>query len=386
MQIISNQTRPVHRQIISQLIEQADEIIICVAFLKSSGLDFIIDKLKSQTGNCTFYIGTDYFLTEPNAIRKLSKQGHLIFRTQKKGITFHPKIYYFKKGNSISILIGSANMTGGGLESNYEVSFLIETNSNSTIDKDFKSIIKIYADNSIDFGDELLISQYENDYEKYKQKHKKADKEFKDEQDKVHKFDLSKLPKLVAKYRADDDTADRFEDRVAKYKSAKRNLDAITNRRINSPSEFLEFYEPIAKNSTGFHSSGLLRGKKKMSKSYRTILKTIKLIQDNRNLEPKKLFEKSLPLVQSAKRFGINALTEIMNTYNPNKFSVANGRTLKSLSDLKFPKYPSPNNFDAATYDGYNNLIRAIANKCKFENLGHVDHFLSWYYDNYVKE
>mgnify|MGYP003340593445 CR=1 FL=1 len=59
MQIISNQLRPVHRQVISRLIEESDEIIICVAFLKSSGLDFIIDKLKSKVGNCTFYFGTD---------------------------------------------------------------------------------------------------------------------------------------------------------------------------------------------------------------------------------------------------------------------------------------------------------------------------------------
>jgi len=142
MQLISNQIRPFHGQTINRLIKKSDKIIICVAFLKLSGLNFILKELKHKVGKCTFYIGTDYFLTEPIAVRKLISQGHLVFKIHKPHSTFHPKIYYFKQGNSISILTGSANMTGGGLETNFEISLLIETHTNSAIDKDLNPLLK----------------------------------------------------------------------------------------------------------------------------------------------------------------------------------------------------------------------------------------------------
>lgn len=381
MQLITNQSHPIHRQLIKRLIRESDEIIVCVAFLKSSGLNFILDELKHKDGKCTFYVGTDYFLTEPNAVRQLLRQGHAVYKTRKSNSTFHPKIYYFKKGRSISILTGSANLTGGGLETNFEISLLIETSIRSKIYKDFKSVVDIFSNSSNDFSDELLISQYENDYEKYKQRHKQADREFNAEKSKAHKFDLSKLPKYVEEYKADKETDDRFENRTKKYKTAKKLLNEITRAKISSPMEFLNYYDEIA---TSYHSSGLLRGKKTLAKKYKTILSIFRVVQKNSRVSPKILFEKTLSMVKSVDRFGINALTELMNTYNPNKYSVANGRTLKSLSKLNFPKFPPPNNFDAETYEQYNNLITAIATKCNFENLGQVDHFLSWYYENYV--
>lgn len=384
MQIVSNQKQPIHRHVINRLIAQSDEIIICVAFLKSSGLDFIINKLKHKAGKCIFYIGTDYFLTEPDAVRELLRQGHSVFRTQKSKSTFHPKIYYFKKGSTISILTGSANITGGGLETNYEISLLIETKHNSTIDRSFKSIVKIYSFNSIDFNDEILISQYETQFIKYRQKHKKADKEFHDELKNIQKFPLLELSKYVTEYNADKNTIGKFKERTENYKYAKSKLNEITRVNISSSKAFLDKYSNIA--TKGFYSSGLLRGKESKSKKYKKIISIIRLVQQNKDEDAKILFRKALPLIKSVNQYGINALTEVMNTYNPYKYSVANGRTLKSLSNFKdLPKFPLQNKFGEETYERYNNLIIAIAAKCKFKNLGHVDHFLSWYYEKYVK-
>jgi len=206
-------------------------------------------------------------------------------------------------------------------------------------------------------------------------------KEFKDEIESTHKLDLTKLNKFVKEYIASGGL-ERFSERAEKYKIAKRLMNKITKTDITSPSDFLSYYDVIAKS---FHSSGLLRGKTKFSKEYKTILSIIKVVQENKKAEPIFVFSKTLPLVKSIKRFGVNALTEIMNTYNPNKFSVANGRTLKSLSNLGFKKFPAANDFNIDTYENYNNLITEIAIACKFEDLGQIDHFLSWYYEKYVK-
>jgi len=55
------------------------------------------------------------------------------------------------------------------------------------------------------------------------------------------------------------------------------------------------------------------------------------------------------------------------------------------LSNLGFKKFPVANDFNIDTYENYNNLITEIAIACKFEDLGQIDHFLSWYYEKYVK-
>ena len=160
-------------------------------------------------------------------------------------------------------------------------------------------------------------------------------------------------------------------------------MNSITKNNITSPNDFLDYYEDIAKS---FHSSGLLRGKTTLAKKYKAIISIIRTIQENKSAGPVLVFSKPLLLVPSVKGFGVNALTEIMNTYNPNEYSIANGKALKSLSKLGFVEYPAANNFSVDTYEDYNTLITEIAIVCKFKDLGLVDHFLSWYYENYVKE
>lgn len=377
MQIISNNKRPTHYGIIKRLLNNSDEIIICVAFLKNSGLDFFLDLLPD---NCTFYVGIDFYLTEPSALRNLIRRDHKVFFIKKKSSTFHPKMYYFRRRNKVTILIGSANFTRGGFVTNFELSVLLETHKNSFVDKNFKSIISYFNENSDEIISETELSQYERKFDIYKMKQKKATKEFNDEIKDIHSIDLTKIKKFVKEYLDDKAVLEKFDERTKNYRIAKQILNDLIKKRIISPSNFLSYYEEIP-----FHSSGLLRGKKTFARKFSIIIKIIKIVQRNVNSEPKFVFSKALPLVHSVNRFGINALTEIMNVYNPNKFSVANGRTLKSLSDLGFAEYPIANNFSGDTYDRYNNLIKEIAGVCQFKNLGQVDHFLSWYYELYVE-
>jgi hypothetical protein len=279
-------------------------------------------------------------------------------------------------------LTGSANLTGGGLETNFEVSVLLQSEIGSSIDKDFRKLIAVYSAHSTQIFDELQLSQYEREFETYRKKHKKAGKEFKEEIHETHKLNLTELDKFVKEYLASGGL-DRFAERTEYYKTAKRLLNSLTKKSIASAEDFLYYYDDIAKS---FHSSGLLRGKTTFAKKYKTIITIIKFIQENKTANPELVFSKMLPLVQTVKRFGVNGVTEIMNTYNPNKFSVANGRTLKSLSDLGFAEFPEANNFSVDIYEKYNDLITAIAVACNFKDLGQVDHFLSWYYERYVKE
>lgn len=231
---------------------------------------------------------------------------------------------------------------------------------------------------------ELTISQYERAYEGYRKKHAHADHEFKEERRSLHTFDTNKIKKYVARYLKEVGNQE-LNFRTAHYNTLRKRLDLLLKKRITTPAEFLNYYETIAAGTTGFYSSGLLRGKTIFAKKFRTILSIIKLVQKHKNEKPKVIFSKALPLVKATSRFGVNALTEIMNTYGPTKFSVTNGRTLHSLADLGFAEFPAANNFTEDTYEKYNNLISELASVCNFKNLGQVDFFLSWYYGKYLR-
>lgn len=380
MKIITNNSTLTHLSVIRRLLNGSNETIICVAFLKNSGLKTILNRPKE---NCTFYIGTDYFITEPSAIKKLIKNGYTVYLTKKVKSTFHPKIYYFRKGNDISILTGSANLTGGGLDTNLEVSVLIQTDKGSSVDKEFKSMIEVYSSTSTLITGDLQLSQYEREFETYKKKHKKADKEFKEEVESIHKIDLTLLDKYFKEY-LNEVGAERFKTRMRDYNEIKKLLNKIINAKINSAQRFLDYYEDIA---NSFYSSDLLRGKTVFAKGYRKIIAAIKFIKDNKKEEPSFVYSEARKIILPVKNFGVNGLTEIMNTYNPSEFSVANGRTLKSLKDLGFSEFPATDKkyFDGETYMQYNNLIKEIGIKCKANDLGQVDHFLSWYYSRYLE-
>ena len=199
MKVISNHSDQTHSISIDRLLASSDEAIICVAFLKLSGLNKIIDKLKTKIGKCLFYIGTDFYLTEPTALRKLFSNGHTVFITKKDKCTYHPKIFYFKRNNNISIIIGSANLTSGGLETNIEASLQIETELNSNIDNEIKSLISSFNEFSIHIKNEQIISAYENRYNAYKLKHTEADNLFEIELQKIIELELARNKRLETK-------------------------------------------------------------------------------------------------------------------------------------------------------------------------------------------
>jgi HKD family nuclease len=188
MRLISNKKIDTHLTAISKLLDNADEVIFCVAFLKKSGLDSIIENLQNKVTKCQFYIWTDFYLTEPTALRTLFKNGHEVYITKKERTTYHPKIFYFRKGNSIDILVGSTNLTSGGLETNIEASIALTTSPNSVIDNEFNNLLASLNEHST-LVNEQIISNYEMKFLAYRKRHNKADVEF--------QVDLQKIDELM---------------------------------------------------------------------------------------------------------------------------------------------------------------------------------------------
>lgn len=133
VQIVSNANFPIGK-IINQELQNSLETQIAVAFLKRSGINTIEDSLMmslDKGGKFELIVGLDFKTTDPLAMKffiDLHKQykdvrfycygdkGH-----NKNDIVFHPKIYLFRNPKEAVSIVGSTNLTQGGLMSNFEV-------------------------------------------------------------------------------------------------------------------------------------------------------------------------------------------------------------------------------------------------------------------------
>src|SRR5437867_562567 len=123
MRLVVND-RPRHIDVIRAGLRSADRIIILAAFFHSSGLSQIESGLKvalKRGTKITIVIGLDLYLTEPRALSALLKMlegrpNAELFLFRKGRATYHPKLYYWSLGDTATVVVGSANLTGGGLE------------------------------------------------------------------------------------------------------------------------------------------------------------------------------------------------------------------------------------------------------------------------------
>lgn len=97
-----------------------------VAFVKRSGTRHIVKSLShfSQYAHVDIIVGIDHAGSSLEGISDLrlaaQPSGRVVVVHNRLPFTFHPKIYVFKSPKSADVLIGSGNLTEGGLYTNYE--------------------------------------------------------------------------------------------------------------------------------------------------------------------------------------------------------------------------------------------------------------------------
>lgn len=126
--------QPFTGQLGNRLIELLDvpdyhTLNIAVAFAKNSGVLRIKDALerfRKRGGKVNAYVGIDLGGTSYEALTALLLHtDSLNVVHSEKGQTFHPKIYQFVGEDKGLVVVGSHNLTGGGLWTNFESSVLI---------------------------------------------------------------------------------------------------------------------------------------------------------------------------------------------------------------------------------------------------------------------
>jgi HKD family nuclease len=148
-----------------------DIFYMIVAYVQESGvarLKHSIEKFKQSGGQVKAVVGISQKNTSAKGLRLLLPlcDEIYVYHNENPMETFHPKIYAFEKVEQKAIaFVGSSNLTGGGLYTNYEINSFEEYDLTDRIQAskflEFKAMFNSYATPS-DFSkrlDENLIAE-----------------------------------------------------------------------------------------------------------------------------------------------------------------------------------------------------------------------------------
>lgn len=143
---------------------------IVVAFAKNSGVLRIrnsLEEFRERGGKVNAYIGVDLGVTSYEALSNLLPcTDSLNIIHAEKGQTFHTKIYQFLGKKKGMIVVGSHNLTGGGLWTNFESSAHISIDMSNSEDADILSEQEGYFKNLNSLKDLCMPIATKDDIEK----------------------------------------------------------------------------------------------------------------------------------------------------------------------------------------------------------------------------
>ena len=127
-----------------------------VAFVKRSGVIHIADSLRAfaQRGHIRMTVGVSMGGTSVEGLASLIEcvgaRGEVCVFHNENGPTFHPKMYVFSNDRNAEVIIGSGNLTRGGLFDNYEASIALALDLAHADDRalltSIEAVLDAYAD------------------------------------------------------------------------------------------------------------------------------------------------------------------------------------------------------------------------------------------------
>src|SRR3989344_3404377 len=159
-------TNPETIEIVKKLLKESDKVDLAVSYLKKSGYKLIKDEIiRLLNKNVRIRVIVDLDLNlqitdiEPIIdIKKLgSNIGIKVYQTNNNN--FHPKLYIFYNSNKVSVIIGSSNITWGGLINNIEANLFIESEKDDILVKNIIDYFNILWGSSL-IPDDVELSNY----------------------------------------------------------------------------------------------------------------------------------------------------------------------------------------------------------------------------------
>lgn len=154
--ILQGFTSRTHKDEIARLFDvpRIRRVIVSVAFANRDGVELLSGQLKKHGAKTNAFIGIRNDITSTQGAKHLLGFGVSLFLvdTGSRSVLFHPKLYLVKGVSHARLVIGSANLTIGGLNNNIEAGFAIELDLKKAnekalvegIEKEFDALAKDY--------------------------------------------------------------------------------------------------------------------------------------------------------------------------------------------------------------------------------------------------
>ncbi len=395
MQFITNRTQPNHLQVVQQMLDEAEEVFIAVAFLKMSGLSHFEKQLRQLAKDkvpVTLVVGLNFAITEPAALQRLYslRKRHQNFalylgRYDAKSQTFHPKIYASRKAKRFQLLSGSANLTNGGLGANHEASVFLEGNVQAEVWKNvlahFEFLSSYLVSEPISKG---LLEEYMAFYSKAKKHRVNGDYEF-DSAPKHIDDETEELSKLLTKERRKELSIE-FARREALYEKARLVLASLSSEKKTSKERFIDHLNQLirtkGKKEPYFQSGSLHRQRPKLLDNPEGLIEIIKAAFKNKDESPRFAFDELMDLARGYNGIGVNLVTEILMAINPATFANINKKPIEVIcsisgSDLK----KTYQTYNGADYQRYCDTVKKINERLDFSNFIQSDAFFNESYN-----
>ncbi len=137
--ILQGFTPRTHADAVRELFNLPDirKVVLSVAFVSESGVDQIATQLKAHSAQVTVFAGIRNDITSHQGLKRLHAiSGRLyVVDTGSRMVVFHPKLYMVRGKSHARLLLGSANLTLGGLNNNIEAGMLLHFDLSDANDK-----------------------------------------------------------------------------------------------------------------------------------------------------------------------------------------------------------------------------------------------------------
>lgn len=113
------------------------KVLISVAFANRNGVDLIADLLDANQKVSNVFAGIRNEITSTQGLKRILETGATLHTvdTAARGVLFHPKIYLVRNDHHARLIIGSANLTLGGLNNNIEAGLVLDCDLGNANDK-----------------------------------------------------------------------------------------------------------------------------------------------------------------------------------------------------------------------------------------------------------
>jgi HKD family nuclease len=137
--ILQGFTSRTHVSAVRELFDVPDiqRVVLGVAFVTEAGVELLGTQIKGCAARVTVFAGIRNDLTSRQGLGRLHTLGVKLYAvdTGSRNILFHPKLYLVRGHSRARLVIGSANLTVGGLNNNIEAGIAFDLDLADTTDK-----------------------------------------------------------------------------------------------------------------------------------------------------------------------------------------------------------------------------------------------------------